>query len=315
MRSSVDIIAARTRRHPIIRAVGSFAAICLMATLWWASAPFRGTASSATPTTALAIHKVQGTSWHPGTNQPVFILVLGSDTRNGPPETDHGRCDAIHILAINPQQKAGSIIDIPRDSYMTIPGHGQDRINTACYYGGPEGMVQLIKTLSGIQVQYYVLTEFSNFMALINEVGGVDVNVPYAMHDPVGSGANFEPGVQHLDGGNSLAFCRNRHATPKSDFSRTDNQGQFMLAAFAKFKKEAVDQHRIFDYIKAAERHTKINVPVGDLINLALLAEEIDPANIKNLPLEGAIGRAGAASVVFLDPRDVFTRVKDDGIY
>ena len=313
---SYDIIPAQ-KNHGLARVVVLALVVLLVASGWWISEPFRGTAYSTTPSprAAIGVHKVQGATWHPELGQPLFILVLGSDTRNGPPETDRGRCDGIHILAINPQQRAGSIIDIPRDSYMNIPGHGQDRINTACYYGGPDLMVQVIKNLSGIQANYYVLTEFSHFMALINELGGIDVNVPYPMHDPVGSGANFGSGVQHMDGGNALAFCRNRHDTPKSDFSRTDNQGQFMLASLVKFKAEVSDQHRIFDYVRVAQRQTKISVPLRDLLKLAFLARDIDPANIKNLPLEGSIGRAGAASVVFLDPRDVFTRVRDDAIY
>ena len=151
-------------------------------------------------------------------------------------------------------------------------------------------------------------------MAFIEELGGIDINVPYPMNDPA-SGAYFQAGPQHLTGGPALAFNRNRKDTPNGDFSRTENQGTFIIASLEKFKKDSQDPARIFDYIKSARKHVKVTVPINEMMNMALLAREIDPANIKNLPVRGSTGMAGAASVVFMDPGDIFVRVKDDGIY
>jgi len=283
---------------------------------WWISEPFRGSASSQTPSpAAVGIHKVQGASWKPELGQPLFIAVLGSDIRSGPPGGPGGRCDALHIVAINPAQKAGSVIDIPRDSYVNIPGQGQNRINTGCFFGGPDFQTEVLKQVTGIPIQYYVTTEFTHFMALIDELGGVDVNVPYPMNDPPSGAAFASAGVIHMGGGQALAFNRNRKDTPKGDFSRTENQGNFIIATLAKYRAEAQDPHRIFDYIRVARRHTKITVPLPELLRMALLAREIDPANMKNLPVGGDTGKAGEASVVFMNPGDIFTRVKDDGIY
>lgn len=306
-----DIIPVRRRRHRL-RAVGLGLCLAMAGTAWWASAPLRADAQTPSPT--VGVHKVQGASWKPDLGQPLFIAVLGSDIRNGPPGGPGGRCDALHVVAINPTQKAGSVIDIPRDSWVEVPGRGMQRINTGCFYGGADLQVETLKRVTGIPIQYYVTTEFSNFTSFIDALGGVDVNVPYAMNDPA-SGAFLRAGVQHLGGGLSLAFNRNRKSTPNGDFSRTENQGTFIIATLAKFRSESQDPHRIFDYIKAARKHVKINVPIDEMLRLALLAQEIDPANMRNLPVGGSTGMAGDASVVFMDPGDIFIRVRDDAIY
>jgi LCP family protein required for cell wall assembly len=300
--TAVDILPARRRRRAL-RLTGLTLVVALAAAGWWTSAPFRGSASSQA---AVGIHKVQGASWRPETNQPLFIAVLGSDTRNGPPGGS-GRCDAIHIVAINAQQKAGSIINIPRDTWVG------SKINDRCV-GGSAGMVSALKNLTGIQVQYYVTTEFSHFMKLVDELGGITVNVPYGMNDTP-SGAVFPAGPKHMLGGHVLAFSRNRKDTPKGDFSRSFNQGEVIRASLAKYRVEAQDPGRILDYLRAAQRNVRFDIPMDEAIKLALLAREIDPANVQNIEPRGRTGSVGAASVVFLEPGDTFTRVKDDGIY
>jgi LCP family protein required for cell wall assembly len=293
----------RLRRGLIAAAL---AASMLAAVVWWTLAPVLGRAGAAEG--AVGINKVAGTSWRPELGGPLFIAVLGSDTRQGPPGGG-GRCDAIHIVAVNPQQRAGTVLNFPRDSSIG----GFTKVNAACT-GGPERMVQALKSHTGIPIHYYVTTEFSHFTAFINELGGVEVNVPYDMHDSP-SGADFRPGRIRMDGRAALAFSRNRKDTPRGDFSRTDNQGIFILASLEKFRAEAADPHRILDYIKAARRHVRADVPVSELIKLALLAKEIDPAAMKNMTIPGSTGNVGGASVVFLAPGDIYPRVRDDGIY
>ena len=304
--AAVDILPPPRRVGTALRVLGILLVVLVTAAGWWMSAPFRGSARS--QTAAVGIHKVQGATWRPETGQTLFVAVLGSDIRNGPPGGGGGRCDAIHVLAINPQAKAGTILDIARDTWVG------SKINDRCL-GGPDGMVNALKSLTGIPIQYYVTTEFSHFMKLIDELGGLDINVPYAMHDPVGSGANFGAGPRHMLGGDVLAFSRNRHDTPKGDFSRSFNQGEVMLAGHRKFRAETADPGRILDYLRAAQRNVRFSIPMGDAIKLALLARDIDPANIRNIQVPGRTGSVGAASVVFLEPGDTFQRVKDDGIY
>lgn len=279
--------------------------------LWWLVAPVR--AGSPTADTAFELRKVEDAHWYPTSAEPLFIAVLGSDTRAGPPSGGGGRCDAIHVVAINSRGRGGTILNIPRDSYVPVPGMGRTKINAACTRG-PETMVQALEAHTGLPIHYYAITEFSNFVAFINAIGAVNVEVPYAMRDSP-SGAHFPAGNVLMDGGQALALSRNRKDTPRGDFSRTDNQGILMLALHRKFREETVDLHRIFDYIQAARRHIQSDVPVDEIVQLALLARDIDPDDIANLTIPGSTGSAGAASVVFPAPGDIYTRVRDDAIY
>lgn len=306
----MSALECRTARGRSQRLLGGLLAAALAWSVWWLSLPLRA-AETAAP--AAAIHKVQGSNWRPETGQPVFIAVLGSDARVAPPDGGGGRCDSIHIVAINPATKGGTILNFPRDSWVPIPGRGTDKINSACSSGGGELMVQTLKALTGMPIQFFAITEFSHFVKFIDELGGIDVNVPYAMADSP-SGAFFQPGPLHMTGGQALAFTRNRKDTPRGDFSRSDNQGILIQASLAKFRAEAADPHRILDYIKVARRHTKVSAPVMDLVKLGLLAREVDPAQLKNVTMPGGVGSAGGASVVFLAPGDIFDRVRDDAV-
>jgi len=311
MTACVDIL-PRYRRRMMNRGIWSLVTlvvVSLLAASWWVSEPFRASAQSPSPTEAVGIHKVQDGLGQPDFSQPIFIAVMGSDTRNGPPDAGGG-CDAIHIVAINAQQKAGTILNFPRDSYLN-----GSKITDICRRSGFESALEVLKSHTGLPVQYYVKTEFSNFMAFIDELGGVEINVPYPMNDPP-SGAFFNAGPVHMLGGDLLAFSRNRKNTPRGDFSRTENQGAVIIASLGKFRNEVgSDPHRLFDYIKATQRHIKITVPLLEVFKLALLAKEIDPAAMQNVNVPGSSGSAGSASVVYLSPGDTYDRVRDDGVY
>lgn len=314
MRQSIDILPRRRFRAWKLIAWSLVVAMLtfLSAGFWWLSAPFRASAqpeSSPVPTQAVGIHKVQDSSGRPDLTQPIFIAVMGSDARSGPADGGGG-CDAIHIVAINPQQKSGTILNFPRDSFLN-----GTKLTDICRRSGFEGGISTLKAHTGLPIQYYVKTQFSHFQAFIDELGGLQVRVPYAMNDPP-SGAHFEPGDVHMDGGQVLAFSRNRKNTPRGDFSRTENQGIVILAALSKYRADmASDSHRVFDYIKATQRHIRVTVPLLDIIKLALLANEIDPAAMQNINVPGSSGSAGSASVVYLSPGDTYDRVRDDAIY
>ncbi|MGI8425994.1 MAG: LCP family protein [Actinomycetota bacterium] len=306
----------RIMSRPVLlkwRTVTLVLALGLAWSVWWIGLPFRAAGQSSSPA-AIGIHKVQGASWSPETGQPLFIAVLGSDARVAPPDGGGGRCDAVHIVAINPTTKAGTVLNFPRDSWVNIPGRGANKINSACSSGGGELMVQTLKSLTGIPIQYYAITEFSHFVKFIDVLGGLDVNVPYKMADSP-SGAFFPAGPIHMTGGQTLAITRNRKDTPRGDFSRSENQGIVILAGLGKFRSEMADPHRIFDYIKAARQNIKSSVPLMDMVKLGILAKDVDPAQMKNLLMPGSTGSAGGASVVFLAPGDIYSRVRDDAIY
>jgi LCP family protein required for cell wall assembly len=166
------------------------------------------------------------------------IVLLGSDTR--PAETGYRMpTDTIILLTIDRKQHAG-MLSIPRDLYVDIPGYGLDRINTAYVKGGGSLVMETIKQNLGVQVDHYVLVQFDAFTTLVDEVGGIDVHVPYTIDDPTfpaecysRDDCGFEPlyieaGQHHFDGLTALRYARTRHGD--NDYERARRQQSVIMA-------------------------------------------------------------------------------------
>lgn len=228
----------------------------------------------------------------------VFVLVAGSDARPGE-DLRRTRADSIHLLAANPASGTGTLLGFPRDSWVEIPGHGQRKINEALVLGGPDLLAATVRQLTGLPVDYYVLTGFVGLERLVNDMGGVIVPVQDRMADPA-SGAFFEPGHHNMNGAEALAFSRNRKDTRLGDFSRSLHQGDVMLAALAKMRVEVGDDRGIARWVGTLLRHVELDLAPDDVTTLAALGRRLDPRNVTNVVVPGRVGTAGRASVVYL---------------
>jgi len=249
--------------------------------------------------------------------KPIFVLILGSDSRSKQPEAiAHGRADVIELVGINPVQKKASILGFPRDSWVNIPGHGMNKINDAMYYGGPEGAVNVIEDLTGIQIDYYALSSFYWFREMVRDLGGVDVVVPYDMSDSY-SKARFKAGKRHLNGKQALAFTRNRHDPPNGDFGRSYNCGT-MLISFLKDFQEDFKQNPglMLDWIGAGNRYTRTDLAFDELVDFAFLGSEIPAKKVNNFVVPGSTGMEGSESVVHISPsaNAMYADMRADGI-
>jgi LCP family protein required for cell wall assembly len=249
----------------------------------------------------------------PGKTNPLFVLVIGSDVRQGDPAA--GRSDSMHIVAVNTAAMRGTVLGIPRDTWVTIPGHGQAKINDSLPAGGPQKVVDTVTAVTGIPIHYWALVDFSRFRDLVDRLGGIDVNVPYKMGDPF-SGAFFDPGPRHMNGAEALAFSRNRHGAPGGDIGRSENQGRVLLAGLAKMRAETSDPFGMLKWLEAFRSLVATDVPIRDLLTLGAIARRLDSANLPNVVMPSRTGQVGAASVVFAAPGagGVFAAVRDDGI-
>ena len=174
----------------------------------------------------------------PIANAPAIALVIGSDHRY----TDGSapaRSDTLMLVRIDPRTHLISLLSLPRDLWVDIPGYGQDKINAAYSDGGPKLALQTVKQVTGLHVNYLIGVNFHSFTSLVNELGGVYIPVDQAyVHTeaennalPVSerwSAINILPGYQLLNGANALAFSRFRHTD--SDFYRTARQQTFLHA-------------------------------------------------------------------------------------
>ena len=239
----------------------------------------------------------------------VFFLVVGSDARPGQ-DLHHTRTDSLHVVAIDPATKAGTVVGIPRDTYVDMPGHGTHKINEAMERGGPQLMMQTIRDFTGLPVEYYVITAFEGFANIVDELGGVDVYVPRTMDDDY-SGAHFEQGYHHFNGEQALAFSRDRHDVPYGDFSRSLNQGSLMLGALGKMRSEVGDDDGLHHWLSVLAEHAELDVAASELDPLSALARRVDPSALNNVVMPGKTGTAaGGQSVVF--PTDAGTAMWAD---
>jgi LCP family protein required for cell wall assembly len=199
----------------------------------------------------------------------------------------------------------------PRDSYVEIPGHGTNKINSALFYGGPELVVQTVEQLTGLKFDYWAMTGFASFEQMVDDVDGLVVDVPFAMSDE-DSRAFFDPGVQRLDGDNALAFARNRHDLPSGDFGRSENQGRLMVAALAQLKKEFhQDPARLLAWVASFVRNGTTTLSMDEVIDLAFTGTAINANKVENVVLPGGAGMVGALSVVTLNQESLDAISKD----
>jgi polyisoprenyl-teichoic acid--peptidoglycan teichoic acid transferase len=317
-------VSARPRESRVIRTAAGVLAFLIVAVgatvLLRASA---GTAASPTPgesptsgTPPLELHQAPGATFVPTVDgkRSIYVLVIGSDARPGQ-GIDQERADSIHIISLNPKAGKATILGIPRDSWVSIPGHGMDKINASLFDGGPALTVKTVEQLTGIHFDYYAITSFGGLVRMVQSLGGVTVRVRQSMHDPY-SRSNFEPGVHHFNGVQALEYARDRHSFAGGDFTRSQNQGTLMLAALARFKKLFKENPlRLLPVLASTWNNVRTDVPAPQLYRLALTASQIDPHDVSNLVVPASTGMEGSASVVFISPeaKALYTQLRKKG--
>jgi LCP family protein required for cell wall assembly len=167
----------------------------------------------------------------------VTILVFGLGACGDCAPGDPTQTDSMMLLTMDPVSRTAGILSIPRDLWVNIPGFDYGKINQAYFIGeiydlpggGPGLAIQTVEELLGIDINYYAQVDFSAFENFIDEIGGIEVDVPEEISvDPIGphNTVTLQPGVQVLD---ALAYARNRD-TFGSDFDRAGRQQQVALA-------------------------------------------------------------------------------------
>lgn len=177
-----------------------------------------------------------------GTN----VLLVGSDSRAGLTSAQGralgtggssvgggtGRTDSIMVLHM-PDSGKPTLVSFPRDSWVSIPGHGQGKINSAFTIGGPKLLVQTIEQASGLRMDNYMEIGFGGFAGVVDSVGGVRMCLKQDVNDK-DAHINLKKGCQVLDGKNALGYVRSRHAFATGDLARAEHQREFLGALMKK---------------------------------------------------------------------------------
>jgi LCP family protein required for cell wall assembly len=173
----------------------------------------------------------RGTTW----------LLVGSDSRHGLTveqqqalatggDIGNGRTDTmllVHVPAFGSSTPT-TMVSIPRDSYVPIPGYGRDKINGAFAMGGAPLLAQTVEQATGLRLDHYVEVGFGGFALVVDALGGVTICPATPISDPL-AGIDLPARCQKLNGRNALGYVRTR-ATPRADLDRMINQRRFMAA-------------------------------------------------------------------------------------
>lgn len=222
-------------------------------------------------------------------------LILGSDSRAGltkGQQSQYGsstttpgqRSDTIMLVHVDFPRNRTTILSIPRDLRVNIPGHGIGKVTSAFDYG-PNTTIKTIEQLTGLTIDHYIAIDFDGFMNLVNAVGGVRVCVPKPMRDTY-SGLNLpHAGCYNMDGHTALQFVRARHVQGDiiPDFDRIARQQQFMRALMEKVTTIGTSLLH-YNQILSALRHGVVFDEGMNLYDLQDLARKLD-----------SIGQSGVA--------------------
>lgn len=229
----------------------------------------------------------------------ILILGIGGPGHDGPFLTD-----TILIASLKPSTKQISLVSIPRDLAVEIPGYGTQKINSADAYGekkqtdwGGAYATEIISRTLDIEIPYYIRVDFKAFEDIINEVGGVKVEVDRSFTDTMFPApadlfqtVSFKKGLATMDGETALQFARSRHGDngEGSDFARSKRQQKMLVALKEKVLSynTLLNPIKINSIINSLESHITTNLEFSDIMTLIKQARELNTADIVTLTLD-----------------------------
>jgi LCP family protein required for cell wall assembly len=259
-------------------------------------------------------------------------LIVGSDSRDGLSTAQKKqlatgsapgqRTDTMMLLHI-PADTSGSgggptLVSLPRDSYVSIPGHGQNKLNAAYAFGGPKLLVQTVEGLTGIRIDHYVEIGFGGLYNLVNDVGGVPMCLNRSAKDPKAA-LNVKAGCQTLNGQEALGYSRSR-ASARGDLDRVDHQRTLITALLHKATSPMTLLNPLHSFKLVADGPGAVAAADGDhLTDLARLAWAARSLNEDGTTTTVPIGRVyrvnGVGDVLGWDTaraRALFTALRQD---
>ncbi len=250
----------------------------------------------------------------PAATDAQTFLLMGTDSRSDAPTTGSDaaapdfvfgaqRSDAIMLATIDPGGTSGSVVSIPRDSWVNIPGRGMNKINAAYSFGGPTLLIQTVEALTRVRVDHFAVIDFAGFQQMTDSAGGIDITIPQATGDMRGA---FPAGRQHLDGAQALIYVRQRYGLPGGDFDRVRRQQNALRALVRSALSSGTlsSPTRAYELVNSLTQHVGVDDSLTNtgLAGLAFGLRGLREQNINFLtvPVTGT-GMEGDQSVVYLD--------------
>ncbi len=225
------------------------------------------------------------------------ILLLGLDQSGNEPS----RADTIMVMSVNEDTGRISLISIPRDARVEIPGRGQDKINhVMSYKGGISLMKSTVERLLGVPLQHYVFTNFNGFVSLVDILGGVEVDVPRRMvHLSANHPINIRAGRQRLSGDQALQYVRYR-SNAEGDFGRMRRQQEFLKLVSVELLRPRT-LLKLPRLLEEAASHIRTDMSIQQLLAFSRRAAMLNLEEVVTVTLPGQNINVNSVSYVKLD--------------
>ena len=246
--------------------------------------------------------------------QPFTVLLLGSDDDSKFPP-DRLNTQSMILVRVDPATKQTTMLSIPRDLWVPIPGQGMGKISTAYNLGGPQGAISAVESNFKVHIDDYVWIGLNGLVNLINKLGGVNVQVTNPVMDdfyPADLTTTADPygyyrvavlpGAVHLDGVHALQYVRSRHGDARGDFARSERQQQLLLAIKAQASHLNITD--LPTLASAFNGEIRTSIPIDRLRALLSIANDFNGPNVHRIvlvPPYTSEGWVGPQSVVFPD--------------
>lgn len=235
----------------------------------------------------------------------ISVLFIGVDDSNIRQKKGMGavRSDALVLATFNVKDKTVKLLSIPRDSYVYIPIEKKyDKITHAHAYGGVKATVETVEELLDIPVDYYVKMNFEAFVDVVDELGGIEFDVPYEIREMDSNdrknAIHLKPGLQTLNGEEALALARTRKYD--NDIERGKRQQELMKAIFKK-AMSVQSLTKFDDVMEAVGKNMTTNLTFEEMRGFFAYATKGTGANIETLHLKGEDARIGGVYYYRLD--------------
>ncbi|TMC53944.1 MAG: LytR family transcriptional regulator [Chloroflexi bacterium] len=245
--------------------------------------------------------------------QPFTVLLLGSDDDSKFPP-DRLNTQSMILVRVDPSTKQATLLSIPRDLWVPIPGQGTGKISTAYQLGGPQAAIAAVESNFKVHIDDYVWIGLNGLVNLINKLGGVNLQITNPVLDDfypadLQSGDPYGyyrvavlPGATHMDGVHALQYVRSRHGDIRGDFARSERQQQLLLAI--KTQAAHLNVADLPALASAFNGEVKTSIGVDRMRALLSIANDFNGPNIHRVllvPPFTSEGWAAGQSVVFAD--------------
>lgn len=252
---------------------------------------------ASTEASLVKIERSQGVDLSPDV---IWVAAVGSDARPWEDPTAT-RGDALQLVGINTRTGSATAFGVPRDSWVQIPGRGQDRINSAMTVGGPQLQAKVLGDLFGIEPDYVFVTRFEGMEKMLGAVGRITVDNPYAFSDVNLRPQGYAAGEIELGRYGAMNYARIRKGLRDGDFGRSANQQRVLRGIHRAVAEQRNDAGFIEKGALAVLKHTHTDASPAEIFRIAQAVAQVRSSRITTCVLPGSIGFAGAASVVFPD--------------